>query len=239
MSTPSLAAQLEALGVGRGSVAMLHVGMRSVGGRAEALLDALQAVVGPEGTLVMVLGADPDEPFDRLRTPVDVEDMGVFAEAFRRRCGEHVSDHAAARAGALGPAAEHLLRSPPLHDYYGPGSLLQRFTALPKAGVLRLGASPDTVTLTHHAEYLARLPHKRSTVYDVVRADIGAQSIRCLDDTHGIADWAGGDYFPQITADFVAAGHARVGPVGGCRAEWLPAEAFVDFAVAWLERELG
>ena len=84
-----LRTQLVHLGVRAGDVLMLHVSMRRLGpveGGADGLIDALRASVGNAGTLVMVLDADPDEPFDPDTTPVDVEDMGIVAEiaSFKR-----------------------------------------------------------------------------------------------------------------------------------------------------------
>jgi aminoglycoside N3'-acetyltransferase len=105
--------------------------------------------------------------------------------------------------------------------------------------VLRLGANVNTVTLTHWAEYRAQLPDKRRAKLRYVRADVGEQWIESLDDTDGIQDWPQGDYFPQIWLDFLAAGHARTGPVGKTVAELFDARRFVHFATAWMERSLG
>lgn len=217
---------------------MLHVSLRKVGpieGGAEALIEALIDTIGPSGTLLMMLGADLSVPFDVTSTPVDVEEMGVFAEVFRRQPGVRVSDHAAARYGALGPASRALLEPMPLHDYHGFGSVLERFT---EAGgmVLRLGADVNTVTLTHYAEYCARLHDKRRVKLRYVRADTGEQWVESLDDTDGIRDWPKGDYFPQIWLDFLAAGHARTGPVGSAVAELFDARKFVHFATDWIEK---
>lgn len=217
---------------------MLHVSMRAVGGDADGLLDALLDVLGPTGTLVMLLCADDEDgPFDARVTPVDTEDMGIVAERFRLRAA-HVSDHVAARMAAIGPHAADLVRDPPLHHYYGPGSFLERLLAL-NVRVLRLGANVDTVTLTHHAEYLADVPDKVHVTRRYERADTGVVDVHSLDDTDGIRPWAGGDYFGQILVDFVRSGHAAMGPVGQCTAELLEGRAFVDFAVRWMERELA
>ncbi len=164
--------------------------------------------------------------------------MGVLAEVFRQRPGTRVNDHAAARYGALGPDAAELLEPVPHNDYHGPGSVLSRFAG---AGgrVLRLGADLDTVTLTHWAEYLAAVPDERRVRRRYVRADSGECWIEGLDDSNGIAEWKGGDYFPQILVDFLAAGHARSGRVGSCAAELFEAAAFVEFAVEWLETILA
>jgi aminoglycoside N3'-acetyltransferase len=237
----TLAEQLRSLGVRAGVPVMVHSSLRKVGpivGGAEALLDALVDATSPAGTLMMVLGADLSVPFDAKITPVDVQEMGVFAEVFRQHPEVRVNDHAAARYGALGLASRALLEPTPLHDYHGPGSVLERFT---KAGgtVLRLGANVETVTLTHWAEYRARLPDKRRVKLRYVRADIGEQWIDSLDDTDGIRDWPQGDYFPQIWLDFLAAGHARTGPVGRTIGELFDAQRFVCFATAWMESNLG
>jgi aminoglycoside N3'-acetyltransferase len=237
----TLLRQMEALELDSYTPLMVHASLRKVGpivGGADALLDCLLETLGPNGTLLMVLGADDEEPFDPLTSPVDEEDMGILAEIFRRRNGTKVNDHTAARYGAYGPRAIELLEPIPLHDYHGPRSVLERFTEMGGA-VLRLGANIDTVTLTHWAEYLAKVPNKRRVRLRYVRADSGEQWIESLDDTYGIVDWEGGDYFSQILLDFLAAGHAKIGPIGNCTAELFEAKPFVKFAVQWLESNLS
>ncbi len=235
-----LHAQLRALGVCEGDLVMIHTSMRRVGpveGGAAGVIEALRAAVGAGGTLLMVLSADEDEPFDALRSPVDVEDMGVLAETFRTYPGVSVNDHPADRFAALGPRASELLEPIPLHDYHGPGSVLERLTE--RGGkVLRLGANPDTVTLTHYAEYLADVPNKVRVRRRYVRADTGEVWIESLDDTDGIATWDQGDYFPQIFLDYRASGAVRIGPVGRCEAELFEAAPFVKFAVEWMNQRL-
>ncbi|HVG62059.1 MAG TPA: AAC(3) family N-acetyltransferase [Hyalangium sp.] len=240
ISSPVLVQQLQELGVRAGAPLMVHASLRSVGpveGGASGLLDALIEVLGPGSTLLMVLGASQETPFDALSSKVE-EGMGVLAEVFRQRAGVRVNDHAAARYAAMGAQSLQLLEPVLLHDYHGPGSVLDRFTAL-GGSVLRLGADIDTVTLTHLAEYRANVPDKRRVRLRYVRADIGEQWIESLDDTDGITDWPHGDYFSQILIDFLAAGHARTGRVGNCTAELFAAQPFVGFAIAWMEKHLG
>ncbi len=234
----TLVSELLQLGVRPGGLLMVHASLRAVGpvdGGAVGLLHALRAAQGEAGTLVMVLGADADEPFDAAETEVDVQDMGWLAEVFRTQAEVLVSDHAAARWGAWGPLAPELVAEPPLHDYHGPEGTLQRLVDH-DGQVLRLGADPDTLTLTHLAEYLADLPNKRRVRRRYVRADIGEQWIESLDDDDGIV--AEPDYFAAVLASFLAAGRARVGTVGASRAELLDARGFIAFAVPWLERHL-
>lgn len=235
----TLLLQLRDLGLGGSPAVMVHASLRRLGpveGDADGLLDVLQRVLAPDGTLLMLLCADDDEPFDAMSTPAD-PDVGMLAEVFRRRGGTRVNDHAAARFAAAGPRSMELLEPTPLHHYYGPGSVLQRFTAMGGL-VLRLGADSNTVTLAHWAEYLAKVPGKRRVRRRYLRADTGEQWIESLDDSEGIVDWPHGDYFAQLLEDFLATGSARSGPVGGCTADVLEAKAFVDFAVRWMERRL-
>ena len=168
--------ELEALGIGNCGLLMVHASLRRLGtieGGASGLLDVLTECLGTQGTLVMPMGADDSGPIDCLTTPADKE-LGVLVEVFRQRPGTQVNDHAAARFGAAGPRAAEILEPIPLHHYYGPGSPLERIVE--RGGwVLRLGADIDTVTVTHHAEYLADLPEKRMVRRRYVRADSGEQ----------------------------------------------------------------
>jgi len=235
-----LADAITAVGSIEGRDVMVHASLRRLGpvrGGADGVLEAIRLALGPMGTMLMMVAADDREPFDRLASPAD-PDNGVLAEVFRTYPGVEVNNHPACRFAAWGPAARTLLEPQPLHDYYGPGSPLERLTTR-RGAVLRLGADVDTVTLTHHAEYLAELQHKRSARRRYSRADTGPVVIEGLDDTDGIADWGNGDYFAQILVDFVAADLAVTGPVGGCPAELLDARTFVDFATRWLENQFG
>ena len=241
MTTPAeLAADLDVLGEVRVRVMMVHASLRAIGpvdGGASVVIEAIRAALGPDGTILMIIAANDGEPFDRLSAPAD-PDIGVLAEVFRTHPGVVVNDHPAGRFAAVGPAAAALLEPQPLHDYYGPGAPLERLCEMGGA-VLRLGANVDTVTLTHYAEYLARVPAKRRVERRYEWAGAGEIVVSSLDDSDGIADWEPGDYFSQILIDFVDQERASVGSVGGYAAELLDAREFVAFATDWMERELG
>jgi aminoglycoside N3'-acetyltransferase len=243
-----LAGELRELGLRAGDVVMVHASLRAVGpvrGGAAGVLEALERAVGPEGTLVMNLGAaeDGEHPFDKDATPAD-PDVGVLAEVLRTTPGTHVNDHPDARFGARGARAAELLREPlPFDDPYGPGSILER---LVEAGgrILRLGADPDTVTLLHLAEYRADVPAKRRvTRRHRVRTADGAvvtRTVSCLDDTDGIAPWPGEDYFASILREYLSEpGRAATGRVGGASSELIDAAGLLDHATAWMSRHLG
>lgn len=236
----AIVADLAGLGIGLCTPIMVHASLRRIGpieGGAGTLIDSLSEAQGGSGTFVMPLGSRDGDLFDALTSPAEA-DIGVLAEVFRQREGVRVNDHPAGRFAALGPLAGQILEPIPLHDYYGPGSPLSRFASL-GGWVLRLGADPDTVTLTHWAEYLANVPGKRRVRRRYVRADSGEQWIESLDDSNGIVDWPHGDYFSQILIDFLGAGQTHSGRVGNCRAEFFPGQPFVEFAAAWMEKNLA
>jgi len=263
-SVERITIDLGRLGVGPGDLLMVHSSLRSVGpveGGADGVLDALHAAVGPAGTLFVNVGARDDmgwvndrpegdragllegsEPFDCLRAPAD-PDVGVLAEVFRTRPGTRVSDHPEGRFAASGPLAGDLLDDVPWDDYYGPGSPLDRFV---QAGgqVLRLGADPDTLTILHYAEYLVPLADKRRVRRHRLVAGKGGgppevRTVDCLDDSGGIVDHQGEDYFTAILQTYLATGRATVGYVGDAGVELIDAADVVDHAVTWMATNLA
>ena len=262
MQRGDLVHDIGALGVAPGDVVMVHASLRAIGpvdGGAATVVAALDDAVGPDGTLLMTLGARDDnasvnrrpeaeraallegtDPFDCARTPAE-PDVGVLAEVFRTSPGTRVSDHPEGRFGARGKYATMLTRDVPWDDYYGPGSPLERFVDL-GGNVLRLGADPDTVTLIHWAEYLAPVPNKRRVRrHRLVQTPDGprVRVVQCLDDSAGIVDHPGEDYFATILTAYVASGRATVGTVGRARSELLDGRDLVDFAVAWMAEHLA
>jgi aminoglycoside N3'-acetyltransferase len=128
------------------------------------------------------------------------------------------------------------LSDAPWHDYYGPGSPLDRFCRI-GGRVLRIGANPDTTTLLHFAEYLADLPDKRR-VRRHYRCNTPhgpeIRKVECLDDEHGIVDWPGEDYFAVILRDYLATGRAKRGSVGQAASELIEARDLVVFGAEWM-----
>jgi aminoglycoside N3'-acetyltransferase len=261
-----ITADVRRLDVAAGDLLMVHASLRAIGPverGAAGVLDALEGAVGPGGTLFMTLGARDDwawvnerpeadraellreaEPFDRLRTPVD-PDIGVLAEVFRTRPGTEVSDHPEGRFGASGPLAGPLVTDVPWDDYYGPRSPLERFV---QAGgrVLRLGADLDTLTVLHYAEYLAPVPAKRRVRrHRLVRDDerdpsrTMVRAVECLDDSEGIVDHPGEDYFATILRGYLETGRAATGLVGNARSELIDARDIVAFGADWMAANLA
>ncbi|MEO8483699.1 MAG: AAC(3) family N-acetyltransferase [Acidobacteriota bacterium] len=260
MHTPDgLAADVTRLGVTPGDLLIVHASLRAIGpveGGAKGVIRALDAAVGPGGTLLMNISARDDmswvnerpeadrdallqgtTPFDCLVAPADPE-VGVLAEVFRQTPGTVVSNHPEGRFASRGRLAGHLMAEVPWDDYYGPKSPLHVLTE--NGGkVLRLGADLGTVTLLHYAEYLASVPHKRRVRRHRLVASARGPIVRvieCLDDQHGIVDYPAGDYFAAILSAYLDEGRARAGGVGSTTAELIDAADLVEFATAWMER---
>jgi aminoglycoside N3'-acetyltransferase len=255
-SSARLADDLTRLGLAQGDTVMVHASLRRIGavdGGAAGVVAAIELAIGPEGTMLMTIGARDDwswvndqpedareelladaEPFEPLATPAHQE-MGVLAEVFRTVPGTLASNHPEGRFAARGRLAEALTRDVPWDDYYGPSSPLERLVEV-GGKVLRLGADTNTVTLLHYAEYLAHVPDKIRVRRH--RRVIGAngpeiRTIECLDDTLGIVEWPD-DYFPTILADYLALGRAAHGHVGNAVSELLDARDLVQFAARWM-----
>ena len=263
-SVEDLVADLHALGVRPGDRLMVHASLRRIGpveGGAAGVVEAIDRTLGPTGTWLMVYGARDDhawvnerpeaeraalladaEPFDRLRTPV-LPEVGVLAEVMRTTPGTVVNDNPEGRFGARGALAEAWLHDHPWDDYYGPGSVLDRFAS---AGgrVLRMGANPDTVTVLHHAEYLADVPDKlRVRRHRLVATPEGPRIVvvECLDDEDGIVPderQPAEDYFALILREFLATHPYAAGRVGEAPSELIDAAPLVRFGAAWMSRHL-
>jgi aminoglycoside N3'-acetyltransferase len=257
VTASALAAELTDLGVRRGDMLMVHASLRAIGpveNGADGVLDAFETALGNEGTVLMILGAEIEHdwvnglpeveripalenapPFDPAGTPA-YHEVGMLAEVFRRRPGTLVTDNPAGRFAARGHGARDLLEDAPWHDYYGPGSPLDR---LCRAGgrILRLGADDDTTTALHFAEYLAEMRDKRRVRrhYRCRDADGPAtRAVECLDDSNGILDWPGEDYFATILHDYFATGRAKHGRVGGAASQLIDAADLVTFGASWM-----
>lgn len=251
--------QLWDLGVNQGDVLMVHASLRKLGpieDGAEGVIRVLDSARGPTGAVIMLLGADnaasevteenahrrqellaDAKPFNHRMTPSS-PDVGTLAEIFRTSKGTRVNNHPDARWGVRGAMGHLFLAGLPWNNYYGAGSMLERFV---NAGgkILRLGADLDTVTAFHYAEYLADVPNKRNVVrYHKVATESGSEikRVETIDDSDGIVDYPGDeDYFATILKAYLAEGRATIGPVLDTTAELLDAGDAVDFATRWME----
>ncbi|MFF2267348.1 aminoglycoside N(3)-acetyltransferase [Cellulosimicrobium cellulans] len=258
VSSSDIVTGLGALGLGRGDVAIVHASLSAFGvvpGGEQVVLQALREVVGQEGTLVMPAQSwqlcDPDFLDDpaydaatraRIRDGLPVFDvdltptrsMGALAEVFRAQPTTRRSSHPHRSFAAQGPLAEHIVRTHPLQDPFGPGSPLDRLVELDAMAVL-LGVGFDKCTALHHAELRAA-----GATGELVRN--GARL-----DMEGGAQWCGWLEPKVSSGDFARVGDALESEPGAvaavtigrarCRAVRLG--ALVRFAEQWFSNERG
>ena len=160
LSHREVADQLLALGVEAGGVLVVHTAFSKVGpveGGPRGLIKALEAAVGPQGTLVMPsMSDDDDQPFDPGKTPC--LEMGIVAETFWKLPGVLRSDSPHAFA-AIGPRTAEITAAHPPDVPHGLNSPIGRVYEL-DGRVLLLGVGHDANTTVHLAENLAGVRYR-------------------------------------------------------------------------------
>ena len=247
-----LTADLSALGVTEGGVVIVHSSLSSLGwvcGGAQAVVEALLAVLGPDGTLVMpAFTAGNSEPsywcnppvpeswWDTIResmpayrpdrTPTRA--LGAVVECFRSWPDTRRSAHPQHSFVAIGPKAERILADHELDFALGETSPLARLYEL-DGSVLLLGVGHDSNSSLHLAEYRAHWPGRREIEQGAAVIPGGERAwVRYRDLDLDAEDFA------RIGADY--AGPQRLGSVARAAAMLAPQRALVDFAVEWIER---
>jgi aminoglycoside 3-N-acetyltransferase len=254
-TTDSLRRDLGAAGVTAGMTLLVHSSLSSLGwvcGGAVAVILALEAVLGENGTLVMPThggGSDPatwrnppvpESWWETIRATMPAFDpeltptgnMGIIPETFRKQAGTVRSDHPQVSFAARGKNAKAIIDGHELAFSLGESSPLARIYQL--AGwVLLLGVGHDKNTSLHLAEYRARFPGKRTEqcrapmLVEGKRAWVEFEDLN-LDETTD---------FPQIGEAFEQeAGLARIAKIGLATARLMPQQPLVDYAVAWMEK---
>ena len=206
---------------------MVHASLRRIGlartdfgeGGADLLLDALEAAVGPAGTLMMVLGTDYEMDWVYEHPP------GARAALARRRAGLRLCECAGPARGRLArrgvPAAggdsdqrqsERPVRRarPPRRGADGGPALARllraRLAARQALPMGRADPAPGREPGHRHRAPPRRISGRRGGQEKGAlglcrgRRDGAPRHVwvDCLDDLDGIVDWPGEDYFASI-----------------------------------------
>jgi aminoglycoside 3-N-acetyltransferase len=223
-------------------------------GGADSILWALRDAVGPGGTILGYTDWQSEDeivaspalrehipPFDPLSSRA-TRDNGFFPELLRTTPGAVRSANPGASMAAIGGRAVWFTADHALDYGYGPQSPLAK---LVESGgkTLMLGAPLDTMTLLHHAEHLADIPH-RIVRYDTPLLIEGKTVWRTFEeydtsDPPGAPGELPEDHIGQVVEAFLATGKGKRGTVGAAPSVLVAAKEIVPFAIAWLEARLG
>lgn len=250
----SLTEDLQRLGLQPGMTILVHSSLSRLGwisGGPVAVIQALETVLGAQGTLVMpthsgdlsdpALWVNPPVPevwwqtirdtmpaFEPDLTPT--RGMGIIAESFRKRAGVLRSAHPQVSFAARGPQASTITAGHRLENCLGEGSPLARLYDL-DGWILLLGVGHGNNTSMHLAEYRAAFPGKKQIQQGAPINVNGQQHWASFDDID-----LNDEDFEQIGDAFNATGLVRTGKVGIGDALLMRQRALVDFAVTWMQQ---
>ena len=190
MIQKQLAEGFEALGIRSGDTLLVHSSLKSLEGASPAdVIEALLALLGPEGTLMLptlsYLYANRDNPvFDVRRTPSNV---GAIPEYFRTEYPVLRSLCPTHSCAAVGLRAEYLTGSHHLDETpCGPNS---PFSRLRDAGgkVLFIGCGTRPNTSMHAVEELSRPPYLFGPPVRYQMTDAAGRTYTAICMSHGFA----------------------------------------------------
>lgn len=254
VTTETLLEDLEQLGIRPGMTLLVHSSMKALGGWVAggpaAVILALEAALGPSGTLIMPTHTgeltDPAgwrcppvreawwDPIRRTMPPYDPDlsltyKMGAIPECFRKQKGVLRSSHPHLSFAAWGRHAADVTGRHSLDYGLGEDSPLARMYDL-GGHILLLGVGHGNNTSLHLAEARSRY---RATALVHNKAPMLVNGIRqwvtFLD-----VDWDPSD-FEALGSDYERAGGIiHKGRIAHAPAQLLPQRPLVDYAVEWM-----
>jgi len=254
----SLVSDFSALGLVEGMNVLVHSSLSSLGwvcGGAQAVILALEEVLGKNGTLIMpahsgdlsdpAFWENPPVPeawwqtirdempvFERDLTPT--RGMGVIAETFRKQHGVARSGHPQSSFAARGRNRDFILQDDRLSYQMNDESPLGRLYEL-DGFILLLGVGWENNTSFHLAEYRASWKGKHTIVNHAPVVENGVRVWKEMDDIN-----YRGEDFPEMGEAFEAScagtGDCRNGTIGRAGAKLVRQRALVDFSVKWINK---
>lgn len=247
----TLVGDFETLGINPGDTVLLHSSLSSIGwvcGGAEAVVQALLDVLGPDGTLVVPThSGDNSDPARWASPPVPeawwttiqnttpaydprtsrTRRMGIIAETVRGWPGARRSAHPQTSFAAIGRNASFITADHALDCQLGEQSPLARLEDV-EARVLLLGVGYGVCTAFHLAEYRtssAVVTNSFALMKDGAREWVTVQDVNLSDEG-----------FEDLGSEFEAEGSVVKRQVGAAEARLFRLGSAVSFAMTWFKR---
>ncbi len=248
-----LVSDLRTLGVQPGMTLLVHSSLSKIGfvcGGAQAVVMALQEVLGEEGTLMMpTMSSDWSEPAQWKAPPVpktwlpiiyeywptwdpdltQSRQMGEIAETFRNQRDVIRSKHPQCSFAVRGPNTKFLTDHHALEEAIGDQSPVGRLHQL-DGHVLLLGVGHANNSSIHLAEHRANYSPKQTQKQAAAMLVDGKRrwvEYETLDVNHEDFDKIGKAFETQTD-------HTTIGQVGLAESRLMPQRPLVDFAVKWM-----
>ncbi len=253
----TLAADLERIGLRAGQTVIVHSSLKKIAGTgfvvggAQAVIEALQSVLTPRGTLALPThNTSNTDPAGWSRPPVpeswwetiraqwpaydprktQTSGMGAIPELFRSYPDVLRSGHPTASFAAWGANAAYITSGDPLASDAGPDSTIGRVYEL-DGYVLLLGVGHFNNTTLHYAEHVAEWPDKQGEdeiapmIIDGKRERVTIHH-RSIDNTD----------FPALGSAYEAAhpDAVTIGIIGAAESRFMRSRPLVDFGVSWM-----
>lgn len=254
VTVKSMVEDLKKLGVKRGMVLLVHSSLSSMGwvcGGPVAVIEALEEVLGEDGTLIMPThSGDLSNPEEWQNPPVPqiwcqtIKDtmpafeadltptrgMGIISETFRKQKGVLRSNHPQLSFASYGKHSEYITGNHGLSFSLGEGSPLARIYEL-GGYVLLLGVDHGKNTSMHLAEYRADYLSKEIIKSEAPVMEKGGRVWKLFEDINLDSDDFGiiGKAFESERISLIKRGSIGYGESLLCDQRGL-----VDYAVNWM-----
>ena len=219
---------LREVGLSPGDTVVVHSSLSSFGKverGAETIVDALLAVLGGDGTLVVPTFTYGVSAFDPSESP---SGTGKVTEAVRNRPNAIRSLHPSHSVVAIGRLATAVTEQHEKAHPFGRGSALFRVLQA-KGRILQLGTDQTTNSMIHVAEEIVEVPYldrSREVSIRTPQGEIVHKWIRRPGCSRG---------FGVIEEELQEQGEITETFIGKCRARLMSARAVVDAAVEALK----
>ncbi len=255
LTTRTLIADFERIGLRAGQTVLMHSSMKAINGFVvggpQAVIEALLHVLTSDGTLVMpAFSGDNTDPgiwkhpavseawwaTIRAEWPAyhpelaPTRQMGIVGEYFRTYPGVVRSSHPACSFAAWGKNAQRVIADHPLDNYFGANSPLDRVYEL-DGYVLLLGVGHWNNTSLHRAEYLADWPGKGKSEINSSATLHAGQRVRVTYQD----GWISRDDFLTLGAEYEAETKAvTIDTIGQATVRFMRQRPLIDYAARWM-----